>query len=200
MEPVGKIVSIAVPLLRDNVDTDAIIPSREIKAVSKTGLADGLFAGWRYQKSEGREPDPNFVLNDTAFQDARILLAGANFGCGSSREHAVWALREYGFRAIIASSFNPIFRGNCVRNGIVPIELDGHAVAAATPPLTINLPAQTVGAASGELWRFDLDEESKSMLELGLDAIDLTLLKEREIKAFRDRDLKIRPWAYLEAG
>lgn len=197
MEPVDKISSIGVPLLRDNVDTDAIIPSREIKAVSKTGLANGLFAGWRYQKSEGRQPDPNFVLNDPAYEGAKILLAGANFGCGSSREHAVWALKEFGFRAIIASSFNPIFRGNCVRNGIVPVELDGHAVAAAAPPLTVDLPTQTVSAASGELWSFALDNESKSMLEHGLDAIDLTLLRQREIDEFRRQDLRKRPWAYL---
>jgi 3-isopropylmalate/(R)-2-methylmalate dehydratase small subunit len=200
VEPINKIHSIAVPLLRDNIDTDAIIPSREIKAVSKTGLADGLFAGWRYRESDGREPDPNFVLNDPAYHNARILLAGANFGCGSSREHAVWALKEYGFRAIIASSFNPIFRGNCVRNGVIPIELDSHAVVAAQQPLSVDLPAQTVSATSGEVWHFELDDESKSMLELGLDAIDLTLLRQRDIEEFRARDSKKRPWAYLEAS
>ena len=198
MEPVDKVHSIAVPLLRDNIDTDAIIPSREIKTVSKTGLADGLFAGWRYQRTEGREPNPAFVLNDPAYQNARILLAGANFGCGSSREHAVWALKEYGFRAIIAPSFNSIFRGNCVRNGIIPVVLDAHSVAAAKQPLTVDLRAQTVGAASGEVWHFELDEESKSMLEHGLDAIDLTLLRQADIERFRAQDAQKRPWAYLD--
>ena len=196
MEPIDKIRSVGVPLLRDNVDTDAIIPSREIKAVSKTGLAEGLFAGWRY-KGGPREPNPNFVLNDPDYRDAEILLAGANFGCGSSREHAVWALKEYGFRAIIAPSFNPIFRGNCVRNGIIPIELDAHSIAAADQPLSVDLPAQTVTAATGEVWHFQLDEESKSMLELGLDPIDLTLLRRAEIDEFRARDSERRPWAYL---
>jgi 3-isopropylmalate/(R)-2-methylmalate dehydratase small subunit len=198
VEPIDKVISIALPLLRDNIDTDAIIPSREITAVSKSGLADGLFAGWRYQNSEGREPNPDFVLNDPVYRGAAVLLAGANFGCGSSREHAAWALKEFGFRVIIASSFNPIFRGNCVRNGILPVELDGHAVAAARPPLTVDLPAQTVRATSGELWRFELDEESKRMLELGLDAIDVTLLRQSEIEAFRSEDMKKRRWAYFE--
>jgi 3-isopropylmalate/(R)-2-methylmalate dehydratase small subunit len=197
VEPVEKISSTAVPLLRDNIDTDAIIPSREIKAVAKTGLADGLFAGWRYRNSDQREPNPDFVLNDPAYRNAAILLAGANFGCGSSREHAVWALKEYGFRAIIASSFNPIFRGNCVRNGIVPVELDGHTVAAADQPLTVDLSSKTVRAASGEQWHFSLDEEATSMLESGLDAIDLTLRRQEEIHNFRSLDRARRPWAYL---
>jgi 3-isopropylmalate/(R)-2-methylmalate dehydratase small subunit len=195
VEPIGKIRSVGVPLLRDNIDTDAIIPSREIKAVSKTGLAGGLFAGWRY-KNATREPDPSFALNDPDYRNAQILLAGANFGCGSSREHAAWALREYGFRAIIASSFNPIFRANCVRNGIIPVELDACRIAAAGQPLSVDLPAQTVTASDGELWRFEFDEESKKMLELGLDAIDLTLLRRTDIDEFRARDLKLRPWAY----
>jgi 3-isopropylmalate/(R)-2-methylmalate dehydratase small subunit len=197
VEPIDKIVSVAMPLLLDNVDTDAIIPSREIKTVSKSGLADGLFAGWRYQNEQGREPNVDFVLNDPAYRDAAILLAGANFGCGSSREHAAWALKEYGFRAIIASSFNPIFRGNCVRNGIVPIELDGHAIATATQPLTVDLPTQTLRSASGELWHFELDGESMRMLQLGLDAIDLTLLRQNEIAAFRRKDMQKRRWAYF---
>ncbi len=198
MEPVSTIRSAAIPLLRDNVDTDAIIPSREIRTVSKTGLAEGLFAGWRYRDIDRREPNPDFVLNDPVYREAQILLAGANFGCGSSREHAVWALREYGVRAIIASSFNPIFRGNCVRNGIVPVELDAGPVAAARQPISVDLAAQTVSAASGESWRFEIDAESKSMLELGLDAIDLTLRRRDEIARFKEEDRKRRPWAYLE--
>jgi len=115
--------------MRANVDTDAIIPSREIKKVGKTGLAEGLFAGWRYRGIGTRDVDPEFVLNKPQYACARILLGGENFGCGSSREHAVWALHEYGFRAIVASSFAPIFFGNCVRNGVLPATLAGDSVA-----------------------------------------------------------------------
>jgi 3-isopropylmalate/(R)-2-methylmalate dehydratase small subunit len=107
------LTSIAVPLIRDNIDTDTIIPSHEIKATSKTGLAEGLFAPWRYLNANKRTPDPDFVLNDLGYASAQILLSGKNFGCGSSREHAVWALAEYGIRCIIAESFAPIFEGNC---------------------------------------------------------------------------------------
>src|SRR3546814_15490367 len=108
----------------DNIDTDIIIPSRERKTVGKTGLADGLFAGWRYVAVGSREKSPDFLMNRAPYADAKILIAGQNVGCGSSREHAVWALHEYGFRAVIAPSFNPIFRGNCIRNGIVPVQLE----------------------------------------------------------------------------
>ena len=197
MTPFTTLTADAAPLLRDNVDTDAIIPSREMTSVGKSGLADGLFAGWRYTALGSRDPDPGFVLNDPAYADARILLSGANFGCGSSREHAAWALAEYGFRAVIAPSFNPIFRGNCVRNGIVPIELDAVAIAGEPGPLTIDLPAQTVRATSGLCWRFEIDDEAKAMLVGGLDAIDLTSLRRDAIEAFRSADLSRRPWVYL---
>ena len=197
MQPFVTLRSVAAPLIRDNIDTDAIIPSREMKSVSKTGLAQGLFAGWRYKTNGGRDPDPDFVLNKPAYAEASILLGGANFGCGSSREHAVWALAEYGFRAIIAPSFNSIFRGNCIQNGILPIELDPMPIASAESPLTIDLQAQTVTASSGETWRFEIDLEAKRMLELGLDAIDLTLLLRNEIELFRQSDRTQRPWVYL---
>ena len=197
MQPFVTLRSVAAPLIRDNIDTDAIIPSREMKSVSKTGLAQGLFAGWRYKTNRGRDPDPDFVLNRPAYAEASILLGGANFGCGSSREHAVWALAEYGFRAIIAPSFNPIFRGNCIQNGILPIELDPMPIASAESPLTVDLQAQTVTASSGETWRFEIDLEAKRMLELGLDAIDLTLLLRDEIELFRQSDRTQRPWVYL---
>jgi 3-isopropylmalate/(R)-2-methylmalate dehydratase small subunit len=197
MTPFTTLVSIAVPLLRDNIDTDAIIPSREMKGTGKTGLADGLFSGWRYTAVGGRVPTPGFVLNDPAYAGAAILLGGANFGCGSSREHAAWALAEYGFRAVVAPSFNPIFRGNCVRNGIVPVELDARALAKAQQPLTIDLPAQTVCDADGITEIFAIDAEAKAMLIGGLDAIDITLLQREVIAAFRGRDRIDRPWAYL---
>jgi 3-isopropylmalate/(R)-2-methylmalate dehydratase small subunit len=196
MTPFTTLNSIAVPLIHDNIDTDAIIPSREMKGTGKTGLAEGLFAGWRYTEVGGREPEPGFVLNDTIYAGAAILLGGANFGCGSSREHAAWALAEYGFRAVIASSFNPIFRGNCVRNGIVPVELDATPFANGGA-LTIDLPAQKVTDETGTQWAFAIDEEAKAMLIGGLDAIDLTLRRREQIEAFRAADRVARPWAYL---
>lgn len=201
MEPFTRLTSVAVPLLRDNVDTDAIIPSREMTSVSKASLADGLFAGWRYTEVGGRQPDPAFVLNDPAFAGARILIGGSNFGCGSSREHAAWALAEYGFRAIVAPSFNPIFRGNCVRNGIVPAELDGAAVAAiadeAPSLVTVDLPEEVVTTSAGRRFAFSIDAESKEMLVAGLDAIELTLQRLPEIEALQAADRRDRPWAYL---
>jgi 3-isopropylmalate/(R)-2-methylmalate dehydratase small subunit len=204
-EPFRRLTAIGVPLLRDNVDTDAIIPSREMKSVSKRGLADGLFAGWRYTEVGGRERDPAVVLNRPGFAEGRILVSGANFGCGSSREHAAWALAEYGFRAIVAPSFNPIFRGNCIRNGIVPVELDGAAVAAlgryleegsGDREVTVDLEQEQVSSTAGT-WAFGLERESREMLLEGLDAIDLTLRARDEIVAFRDRDRALRAWAYL---
>ena len=205
MEPFTRLTAVAAPLLRDNIDTDAIIPSREMRSVAKTGLADGLFAGWRYRAIGGRDPDPAFVLNRSAYADARILLTGANVGCGSSREHAAWALAEYGFRAIVAPSFNPIFHGNCVRNGIVPVVLPAAAVAAlaeAVSPdpqaarVTIDLPQQRVMSPLGVAYDFAIGEEAKAMLIGGLDAIDLTLQRRAEIDAFVAADRVARGWAY----
>ena len=196
MTPFTILTAIAAPLIRDNIDTDAIIPSREMKSVGKTGLADGLFAGWRYTAIGSREPDPSFILNDPRYAGAQILLAGANVGCGSSREHAVWALAEYGFRAIVAASFNPIFRGNCVRNGIVPVEIDATLIDA-DGPITIDLPRQTLTSASGRDIAFAIDAEAKAMLIGGLDAIDMTLTRAAEIARFREADRNRRPWAYL---
>ena len=204
--PFTVLTAVTAPLLRANVDTDAIIPSREMKGVSKTGLAGGLFAGWRYTTIGGRTPDPGFVLNDPAYAGAEILLGGENFGCGSSREHAVWALAEYGFRAVIAPSFNPIFHGNGVRNGVVPVVLAEDAVralaeAVAPDPqglrVAIDLPAQRVIAPDGRIWTFEIGLEAKAMLIGGLDAIDLTLQRAGEIAAFRTADATARPWAYL---
>ncbi len=192
--PVPRVEGIAAPLIRDNVDTDAIIPSREIKGVGKTGLADGLFAGWRY--SEGRNPNPAFVLNNSRYARATILLGGPNFGCGSSREHAVWALHEYGFRAVIAPSFAPIFAGNCVRNGVIPIVLPADVIADFGDMMTIDLVGQSV--TSGTLSAsFNIDPEVKAMLVGGLDEIDLTLRHARTIAEFLAADRAARPWIYL---
>ncbi|MEO7786436.1 MAG: 3-isopropylmalate dehydratase small subunit [Sphingomicrobium sp.] len=205
---VTPLSSICLPLIRDNVDTDAIIPSREMTTTGKTGLADGLFAGWRYVALGTRSPDPSFILNNPAYRDARIILSGANFGCGSSREHAVWALAECGFRAILATSFNPIFQGNCLRNGILPVtlapdmiaELQARSERAGAPtPVTIVLASQTIIAADGSITRFDIDSEAKEMLLHGLDAIDLTLRSAPAIAAFRHEDYRNRPWAYFSS-
>ena len=194
-------------MLRANIDTDIIIPSREMKSVSKIGLSAGLFAGWRYVAIGSREPNPDFVLNQPAFADTRILLGGENFGCGSSREHAVWALHEYGIRAVIAPSFAPIFFGNCVRNGIVPVRLDAAEVASlaecvqrdpARNMLTVDLRAMRVHTPQGHDFRFELDDESRDMLLEGLDAIDLTLKQRPAIEAFRHADRAARPWIYLD--
>lgn len=193
--PVPLVDGVAAPLIRANIDTDAIIPSREIKGVGKTGLADGLFAGWRY--TEDRTPDPGFVLNDPHYAHAPILLAGQNFGCGSSREHAVWALHEYGVRAVIAPSFAPIFASNCMCNGIVPVALDAATIATLGDRVTVDLLAQTVtsGAVAAP---FAIDPEAKAMLAEGLDAIDLTLKNAGAIAAFHAADRAARPWIYLE--
>jgi len=194
---ISRLRALAVPLLRDNIDTDAIIPSREIKSVGKTGLADGLFAEWRYCAGTSRDPNPEFALNQPRYAGAQILLAGANVGCGSSREHAVWALAEYGFRAVVAPSFNPIFRATCVRNGIIPVELDPVPLAHCRGPLSIDLPEQTVGDDAGTCCRFAIEAEAKAMLVSGLDEIGLTLQRLDDIVAFRLKDRAMRPWAYL---
>ena len=204
MTPFTTCTAIAAPLLRDNVDTDAIIPSREMKSVGKTGLEDGLFAGWRYTEIGGRAPDPAFILNQPDYREVQFLLSGTNFGCGSSREHAAWALAEYGFRAVIAPSFNPIFQGNCFRNGIVPVVLPADVVAQlageAPAPMTVDLVGCQVRAASGATWDFEIGEEARHMLLEGLDAIALTLLRRAEIDTFLADDRKRRPWIYPGAA
>lgn len=209
MEKFTTLTAIAAPLLRINVDTDAIIPSREMKRVSKDGLAEGLFAGWRYESPGSRVENPSFILNREPWRHARILLSGANFGCGSSREHAVWALHEWGIRAIIAPSFGSIFQGNCIRNGIVPVSLDAPAIEAlaaqveADPGrklLTVDLQQSVVIAPDGKRHSFALPEADRDMLLEGLDAIAVTLKRDGDILAFRDQDKVRRPWIYLQPG
>jgi 3-isopropylmalate/(R)-2-methylmalate dehydratase small subunit len=205
MRPFRSLTAVAAPLLRDNVDTDSIIPSREIKAVSKRGLAAGLFAGWRYRPGQARDPDPDFVLNQARFAGAEILLAGDNFGCGSSREHAVWALAEQGFRAIVAASFAPIFYDNCINNGVLALTLPRATVAALAaaimsprgdPHLTIDLDRQELSAATG-VTIFSVDDDARLRLLEGLDAIDLSLRRLTDLDAFYRRDAQERPWVYL---
>jgi 3-isopropylmalate/(R)-2-methylmalate dehydratase small subunit len=205
-EPLSRITAVAAPLLRDNVDTDAIIPSREMKSTGKTGLADGLFSGWRYLEPGSRTPRPSFVLNQPAYAAARILIAGKNFGSGSSREHAVWALAEYGIRAIVAASFAPIFFGNCIRNGILPAVLPEEAVlelaaaVSANPTeclVTIDVRSQSVSLPDRRRWEFPVGGEAKAMLLEGLDAVDLTLKHRESIDTFMAADREARPWIYL---
>ncbi len=206
MEKFTRITAVAAPLLRINIDTDAIIPSREMKTVGKTGLAAGLFAGWRYKAPGSREEDPAFVLNRGAYRQARILLAGTNFGCGSSREHAVWALHEWGIRAVIAPGFGAIFAGNCVRNGILPVVLDNAAVESlaqqveadpASRLLTVDLVDCAVTAPDGSRHPFSIAAADREMLLEGLDGIALTMKRDDEILAFQGRDRLRRPWIYL---
>ncbi len=198
----------AAPLLRPNIDTDAIIPSREMTTVAKSGLAVGLFAGWRYLSVGGRTPDPAFVLNDPAYAGATILLGGENFGCGSSREHAVWALAEYGFRAVVAPSFSPIFQQNCIRNGVLPAilarEVLGElaelvAAAPAANRVSIDLHARTIAVGETFLTSFQIHDEGRTMLLNGADAVDLTLRLLPSILAFADRRHADHPWVDLGA-
>jgi len=204
MEKFDVHIGVAAPLLRANVDTDAIIPSREMKKVSRLGLGEGLFASWRYLEPDSRDPNTDFVLNQSAYEDASILLSGPNFGCGSSREHAVWALKEYGIRAILAPDFGAIFANNCVRNGLLPVVLPASTIAVIarwvenSPErnrVSIDLPAQVV-TAQGERYAFDLDPEDKMMLVQGLDAIALTQTRWQVIEAFHHRRRQARPWLY----
>lgn len=207
MTPFRQHTGVAAPILRVNIDTDAIIPSREMKTVSKAGLADGLFAGWRYKSQGSRDPNPDFVLNHPSFAHTTILLAGENFGCGSSREHAVWALAEYGIRAIIAPSFGAIFYNNCIKNGIVPIELGETIIEPLaqqvmqnpqTNQVTIDLEARQVSAAGRENVDFQIADTHREMLLEGLDSIDITLKQMDAIEAFEEDDPR-RSWAYLDA-
>lgn len=196
-EPLVRLTAVAAPLIEDNIDTDIIIPSREMRGTGKTGLKDGLFANRRYRPGT-RDPDPGFILNRPPFDQARILVAGANFGCGSSREHAAWALHEWGIRAVVAPGFNPIFFGNAVRNGIVPVVLPAATVesvgarAARGEALTVDLEGMT---AAGH--PFTLPADARAMLIEGLDPIDLSLKHRAAIAAWQAQDRERRPWAWL---
>jgi len=199
---------VVAPILLDNVDTDQIIPSREMKRVSKEGLGGGLFAGWRYHfdgdAKVGLKDD--FVLNQPAYRGASILLGGRNFGCGSSREHAVWALKDFGIRAVLAQSFGRIFRANCARNGILAVRLSGEhidAIRAATESdpqdatIVVDLERTLIVLPHGQEIAFDIDAFDRGMLLQGLDYIDYTLQYAGDIDRFEERDRLNRPWAYL---
>ena len=193
MTPFTTLASVAAPLILDNIDTDTIIPSREMRSTGKTGLAGGLFAPWRYLDAGLQTPDASFVLNDPAYASAQILIAGRNFGCGSSREHAVWALKEFGIDCVIAESFAPIFYNNCVRNGLLPVVLGKDVIGSLIGHIvTVDLRQQTVDGH-----RFEIEAQAKTMLLHGLDAIDLTLRHAADISDWQAQDKEARPWVYL---
>ncbi|MBC5767299.1 3-isopropylmalate dehydratase small subunit [Ramlibacter albus] len=193
MEALREVTALAAPLMRANVDTDQIIPTRFLARPTEEGLGEGLFAEWA--------ADPQFVLNRSPWTEAGILLAGANFGCGSSREAAPRALRQRGFRAVIAPSFGDIFFNNCFRNGIVPVRLPMEAIerfATAGGPLKVDLAERTVTIlATGEVQRFEVPPRLQRMLLEGLDEIALTKTQQPAIDDYRTTDRARRPWAYL---
>lgn len=199
MDPFTTHSGLAVPLDRVDVDTDQVIPKQFLKSIKRTGYDAGLFFDWRF-KPDG-SPNPDFVLNKPQYQGASILISGRNFGSGSSREHAPWALQQYGFRAVIAPSFGDIFRNNSYQNGFLPVELPENLVRqlldrAEREPgytLTIDLEHQTVSDAADTLSTFDLDPAVKHRLLHGLDDIGLTLQHEADITAFEQRRSDVLP-------
>ena len=207
MMPFTQHCGVALPLLRDNIDTDAIIPSREMRTVSRSGLAAGLFAPWRYLDADARTPNPGFALNQSEYNGASILLAGDNFGCGSSREHAVWALIESGFRAVIAPSFATIFRNNALRNGLLTVALAQHdldelvawvSVDPAANAIQLDLEACTIESGpEKEKKVFSADPTARHMLVKGLDEIGLTEQSMDLVTRFEEQDQARRPWVYL---
>ena len=201
MNPVKIISGIAAPLLRINVDTDAIIPSREIKAVSKKGLSEGLFSEWRYTSISDRKPNDEFVLNREPYNRSAILLTGDNFGCGSSREHAVWALQEWGIKALIGTTFGSIFYGNCIRNGLLPIKLSSNDIQRliehvekdpVSNQILIDLETLSINFGSSEIV-FDFDKKYQTLLLEGLDEIQQTLKLDNEISSFEEKHLERNP-------
>jgi 3-isopropylmalate/(R)-2-methylmalate dehydratase small subunit len=199
MEPFTQITGIAAPLLRADINTDAIIPMRWLVTATRSGLGKGLFSEWRYQP-DGNE-DPAFVLNQAPYRAARILIAGPNFGCGSSREHAPWALLDFGIRCIIAPGFASIFYENCLKNGILPVVLPLAVVEklAAREPgeLTVDLITQTISGMDGHLTSFELDVSRRAALLEGRDEIDDMLRYADAITAFQARDRDKRPWVWV---
>ncbi|SFV76067.1 3-isopropylmalate dehydratase small subunit [hydrothermal vent metagenome] len=203
MEKFTTLTSIAVPLDRANVDTDAIIPKQFLKSIKRSGFGPNLFDEWRYldhgevgMDNSKRPLNTEFVLNQPQYQGAQILLARENFGCGSSREHAPWALEDYGFKAIIAPSFADIFYNNCFKNGILPIVQDNNVMDelfAVNGEITINLEAQSI-TTGDKNYAFEVDAERKKRLFHGLDDIDLTLQYADEIKAFETEYFKTYSW------
>jgi 3-isopropylmalate/(R)-2-methylmalate dehydratase small subunit len=200
MDKFTTLTGVAAPLNMINVDTDKIIPKNYLKTIKRTGLGKALFAEMRYDEA-GRE-NPDFVLNKGPFRNATILVSGENFGCGSSREHAPWALLGFGIRCVIAPSYADIFFGNCFKNGILPMilpeprvnELLRFLLELPGAEITVDLPAQAVTGPDGKVDKFDIDPFRKHCLVNGLDDIGLTLQKEASIKAYEGKVAAERPW------
>ena len=201
MEKFTKLTGVAAPLPIVNIDTDMIIPKQYLKTIARTGLGKGLFSEMRYNE-DGSE-NPNFVLNQPAYRKAQILVAEDNFGCGSSREHAPWALLDYGVRCVISTSFADIFYNNCFKNGILPIKVSKEDLAklmddaerGANATLTVDLEAQEIRGPDGGVVKFDIDAFRKHCLIEGLDDIGLTMVKADKIASFEKKDADARPWA-----
>ncbi len=211
MKAFTTLTALVAPLDRANVDTDAIIPKQFLKSIRRAGFGPYLFDEWRYldrgepdMDCSNRPLNPNFVLNQPQYQGAEILLTRENFGCGSSREHAPWALEDYGFRAIIAPSFADIFYNNCFKNGILPIVLDAALVDGLFEEmedgyrLTINLEKQTITTPSGQVIEFAVDETRKYRLMNGLDDISLTLQHADEIRRYEAERANRAPWLFTD--
>ncbi|TMH35248.1 MAG: 3-isopropylmalate dehydratase small subunit [Betaproteobacteria bacterium] len=212
MQPFRILTGLVAPLDRANVDTDAIIPKQFLKSINRSGFGPNLFDAWRYLDrgepgvdNAARPLNPDFVLNERRYKGAQILLARRNFGCGSSREHAPWALLDYGFRAIIAPSYADIFYNNCLKNGLLPIVLSMHEVdrlfheTVAFPgfKLTIDLEQQTVATTDGAIvFGFEIEPFRKQCLLNGLDEIGLTLSHADEIRAFEAKHKAEKPWLF----
>jgi 3-isopropylmalate/(R)-2-methylmalate dehydratase small subunit len=206
MQPFTTLTGLVAPLDRANVDTDQIIPKQFLKTIKRTGLREGLFYDWRKQKDGSQ--DPTFFLNQPRFHGATILLTRDNFGCGSSREHAPWALLDQGFRCVIASSFADIFYNNCFQNGILPVVLKAAHVLVmmhdvlATPgyQLSVDLGSQTVTTRDGTSLHFEIDPFRKDCLYRGLDSIGLTLQHEAAIAVYETRRKAEAPWLFTDLG
>ena len=204
MQAFTELTGVAAPLPMINVDTDMIIPKQFLKTIKRTGLGKSLFFDHRYLDSG--DEDSSFVLNRAAYQNARILIAGENFGCGSSREHAPWALLDFGIRCVIAPSFADIFYNNCFKNGILPMVLPADEVArlmaeaeqGANAVFTVDLAAQRVTTPEGRQVAFEIDPFRKHCLLHGLDDIAQTLEKAGSIQAFEQRQMAEQPWLYRE--
>lgn len=200
MEKFDTLTAVAAPMPLVNIDTDMIIPKQFLKTIHRSGLGKNLFDEMRFDR-EGNE-NPDFVLNQPAYRNAQIIVAGENFGCGSSREHAPWALLDFGIRCVISTSFADIFFNNCFKNGILPVVLPADAVAALMDDarngenarLTVDLESQTVTGADGTAYHFDIDPHRKHCLLNGLDDIGQTLEKASAIDAFEATSSQSRPW------
>lgn len=197
----------AVPLDIINVDTDQIIPKQFLKKIDRAGFGVHLFHDWRYLDDEGTEMNPEFIMNFPRYRGSQILLTRENFGCGSSREHAPWALQDYGFKCIIASSFADIFYNNCRKNGILAVALQADEIQTLFEEveanegcmLTVDLPLQTVSTAEGKKFSFEIDTFAKNCLLNGLDDIGWTLQFEEKIQRFEQKSRSENPWLFINA-